>query len=69
MFNTDTVIVTWDTLHMMLTLAIYITLIILIWATKMDPCKDNVLHEGKCGRESPDRDIPKCLSGQAIMNV
>ena len=43
-FDTDTTIVTWDTLHMMLTLAIYITLLIFIWPTKMDPCKDNVLH-------------------------
>ena len=68
-FDTKTIIVTWDTLHIMLTLAIYITLVIFIWATKLDPCKKNVLSDECYERERPDVDkgIPRCLSGQSIM--
>ena len=67
-FDTKTIIVTWDTLHIMLTLAIYITLVIFIWATKLDPCKKNVLSDECYERESPDADkgIPRCWAGQAM---
>ena len=36
--NESTVIVTWDTLHILITLLIFIALIILIWVAKFDPC-------------------------------
>lgn len=34
--NESTVIVTWDTLHIILTLLIFIALIIFIWISKLD---------------------------------
>ena len=34
----NTVIVTWDTLHIVLTLLIFIALIILIWIIRLDKC-------------------------------
>ena len=37
----STVIVTWETLHIVLTLLIFIALIILIWLNKLDKCMKN----------------------------
>ena len=50
-FDAKTIIVTWDTLPILLTLAIYITLVIFIWATKLDPYKRNVLSDECYERE------------------
>ena len=46
-FEASTVNITWDTVHIMLTLAIYVTLIIFIWATGIIPCRDRTLKEKK----------------------
>ena len=58
--NESTVIVTWDTLHILMTLLIFITLIILIWIAKFDPC-DKGKHEGKYGVISADNRVPRCI--------
>ena len=61
-FNADksTVIVTWDTLHILMTLLIFIALMILVWIAKFDPC-DKRKHEGKYGRISADNRVPRCI--------
>ena len=58
--NESTVIVTWDTLHILMTLLIFIALIILIWVTKFDPC-DKGKHEGKYGVIRADNRVPRCI--------
>ena len=52
--NKNMVIVTWDTLHMFMTLLIFIALIILIWVAKLDPC-DKRKYEGKYEEISADK--------------
>ena len=44
--NEDTVIVTWDTLQMFMTLLIFIALVIFIWINRLDHCVRNN-DEGK----------------------
>ena len=62
-FDVRTVTITWDSLHILLTLAIYVTLLIFIWITRIDPCRDNMLCENVNRRRHPNTDIPKCLLG------
>ena len=59
-------IVTWDTLHIILTLLIFIALIIFIWLSKLD-CyiKDEWEYEDI----SDDSDIPKCIDADKSMFV
>ena len=57
-FKTSTVNITWDILHIVLTLAIYVRLIIFIWITKLNPCKDNQRRDI---RREKDSQIPRCL--------
>ena len=52
-----TVIMTWDTIHIMLTLLILIALIILIWLSRLNKCM------------SDDCDIPKCIDADKSMFV
>ena len=60
------VIVTWDTLHIVLTLLIFIALIIFIWLSKLDKyVKDEWEYEDI----SDDRDIPKCIDADRSMFV
>ena len=58
--NESTVIVTWDTLHILMTLLIFIALIILIWVAKLNPC-DKEKHEGKYRVISADNRVPRCI--------
>ena len=37
----ETVLVTWDAIHIMLTLIILIALIIIIWLSRLNKCIDN----------------------------
>ena len=64
--NESTVIVTWDTLHMFMTLLIFIALVILIWVAKLDPCKKEK-YEGKYEDISADRGVPKCIDTDSSM--
>ena len=61
-----TVIVTWDAIHIMLTLLILIALIILIWLNRLNKCMRN-----EWGYEdgSDDCDIPKCIDADKSMFV
>ena len=61
-FNVDesTVIVTWDTLHILMTLTIFIALIILVWIAKFDPCNKRK-YEGKYGIIGADNRVPRCI--------
>ena len=61
-----TVIVTWDTIHIMLTLLILIALIILIWLSRLNKCiSDEWRYEESCD----DCDIPKCIDADKSMFV
>ena len=57
-FDVTTIDITWDSLHIILTLAIYITLIIFIWVTKIDPCRDSQIRDNIRNKDS---EIPRCL--------
>ena len=61
----STVIVTWDTLHIMLTLLILIALIILIWLSRLN----KYINEGEYKDISDDCDIPKCIDADRSMFV
>ena len=63
--NLRTVNITLDTLHILLTLAIYLTLVIVIWLTRIDPCSDRMICDIRDNKRDPDTDIPRCLSGSA----
>ena len=60
------VIVTWDTLHFILTLLIFIALIIFIWLSKLDRYMED---EWKYKDVSDDSDIPKCIDADKSMFV
>ena len=61
-----TVIVTWDAIHIMLTLLILIALIILIWLSRLNKCMSN---EWRYKENSDDCDIPKCIDADKSMFV
>ena len=64
--NESTVIVTWDTLHIILTLLIFIALIIFIWLSKLDRY---IKDEWEYKDISDDSDIPKCIDADKSMFV
>ena len=57
-FEASTVNITWDTVDIVLTLAIYLTLIIFIWVTGLNPCRDSQRKDIKRERDSQ---ILRCL--------
>ena len=60
------VIVRWDTLHIILTLLIFIALIIFIWLSKLDRYMEN---EWKYEDISDDSDIKRCIDADKSMFV
>ena len=64
--NESTVIVTWDTLHIILTLLIFIALIIFIWLSKLDRYVEN---EWKYKDISDDNEILRCIDADKSMFV
>ena len=56
--ETSTMNITLDTVHIILTLAIYVTLIIFIRVTGLNPCRDSQRQDIKRERDSQ---IPRCL--------
>ena len=64
--NESTVIVTWDTLHIILTLLIFIALIIFIWLSKLDRY---IKDEWEYTDTSDDIDIPRCIDADKSMFV
>ena len=63
-FDEKTVIVTWNTLHIILTLSIFITLVIFIWITRLDPCQKSTW---KCEDINTDKNVPRCLDADKLM--
>ena len=61
-FNVDesTVIVTWDTLHILMTLIMFITILVLAWIAKFDPYNKRK-NEGRNGSMSAEDGIPRCI--------
>ena len=62
----STVIVTWDTLHIILTLLIFIAIIIFVWIAKLDPCEKNGWNYEDI---NADKGIPRCLDADKSMFV
>ena len=62
----ETVLVTWDTIHIMLTLLILIALIIIIWLSRLNKCIDSEWRHKESG---DDCDIPKCIDADKSMFV
>ena len=58
--NESTVIVTWDTLHILMTLIMFITILVLAWIAKFDPCNKRK-YEGRNGSMSAEDGIPRCI--------
>ena len=58
--NEDTVIVTWDTLQMFMTLLIFITLVIIIWINRLDHCVRKS-YEGKYEGIRAEENVPRCI--------
>ena len=58
--NEDTVIVTWDTLHLSITLLVFIALVILIWINRLDRCvRSN--NEGNSEGLHAEENAPRCI--------
>ena len=59
--NEDTVIFTWDTVHLIITVLIFIALIILIWIHRLDRCvkKDN--NDRSNGGPDNEESSPRCI--------
>ena len=64
--NESTVLVTWDTLHMFITLLIFVSLIIFIWVAKLDPCEKEK-DEGKYEDINADRGTRRCVDAEKSM--
>ena len=62
----ETVLVTWDKIHIMLTLLILIALIILIWLSRLNKCMSD---EWRYEDVSDNCDIPKCIDADKSMFV
>ena len=57
----DTVIFTWDTFHLLITVLVFIALIILIWINRLDRCVKN--SDNDRNNEEPDTEesTPRCI--------
>ena len=64
--NESTVIVTWDTLHIFMTLLIFIALVIFIWVARLAHC-DKEKYEGKYKDISADRGVLRCIDADRSM--
>ena len=61
--NESMVIVTWDTLHIILTLLTFIALMIFIWIIKLDCCEKD---EWKYENIHADKGIPRCINDKSM---
>ena len=62
----ETVLVTWDAIHIMLTLIILIALIIIIWLSRLNKYVDNERRNEGAG---DDCGIPKCIDADKLLFV
>ena len=58
--NESTVIVTWDTLHILMTLVMFITMLVLAWIAKFDPYNRR-MNEGRNWNVSAEDGVPRCI--------
>ena len=58
--NESTVIVTWDTLHILMTLVMFVTILVLAWIAKFDPYNRRI-NEGRNRSVSAESGIPRCI--------
>ena len=58
--NENTVIVTWDTLQMIMTLLIFIALVIIIWINRLDHCVRKS-YERKYKDICAEESVPRCI--------
>ena len=65
-FDERTVIVTWDTLYIFLTLSIFIALMIFIWITRLNPCEKITWEYEDI---NADKGILRCLDADKSMFV
>ena len=66
--NENTVIVTWDTLQMFMTLLIFITLVIIIWINRLD-CYVRNSYEGKYEGVHAEDNVPRCIDTDNLVFV
>ena len=59
--NEDTVIFTWDTVHLIITVLIFIALIILIWVHRLNRCVKTDSNNGSNGETDNEGNIPRCI--------
>ena len=57
----DTVIFTWDTFHLLITVLIFITLIILIWVNRLDCCAKNNNSDRNNEELDTEGSTPRCI--------
>ena len=58
--NESTVIVTWDTLHILMTLVMFVTILVLAWIAKFDPYNRRI-NEGRNWNMSAESGVPRCI--------
>ena len=59
--NEDTVIFTWDTVHLIITFLIFIALIILIWIHRLNRCVKTDSNNASSGETDNEGNIPRCI--------
>ena len=57
----DTVIFTWDTFHLLITVLIFIALIILIWVNRLDRCAKNNNSDRNNEELDTVESTPRCI--------
>ena len=57
----DTVIFTWDTFHLIITVLIFIALIILIWMNRLDRCVKKNNSDRNDGEPDNEESSPRCI--------
>ena len=62
--NKSTVIVNWDTLHIILTLSIFLSFVIFISIMRLNPCQKSTW---KCEDINTDKEIPRGLEADKSM--
>ena len=60
----DTVIFTWDTFHLIITVLIFIALIILIWINRLDRCVKKSDNGRNNGEPDTEERSPRCIDSQ-----
>ena len=59
--NEDTVIFTWDTVHLIITFLIFIALIILIWIHRLNRCVKSDNNNPSSRETDNEGNIPRCI--------